>query len=879
MTRLTRAKIFAAGLLLALLSASFVPLPHLFAAKALAPEHESRKGEVKLASSSTQTPEQTPDVVLAAPYWSTGDGFVSTIEMKNYHVTSPLTVTPVLRLEHGGDVALDPVALKPSETRRININQALARRGLYARVGAAEIRHAPEGAFGANLTVLNEARSLIYNFQFRTPEMTTKLEGLWWFYDEHTDGFVAAQNASDDPVTVTPTLYARERPYRLDPVRLRPHEMTILRLREQLRKLGLETETSGGISLESSLTGALAAGGGLVNLDIGFSAPLRMQDPEMLSMNVKRLGRTLHAIGVSIGSDMTAMSMGLPEGTLMNPIMNLRNITNQPISVRPVFKYEIDGAPQSFTLPEVRLNPQQVKRVDLLPYWESGQIFEQTNWGSLEINYTGRPGALIASVTSVDQTGTYVFDAKIDNRLAAGFQGEYWSVEGDNDTAVTVKNITDKAATCQLSLQYDGGRRNFIMQPMMLRPGEARMVMLRTVQHERVTGTDGKSLPVEATFGGLKLTEAAGGRHFLIDAVVYNPKTATCGVCGYGCLYPLGIHAIPSNLPLGAGGAAGSTMIEANMCDGSKDDTYGCIAEYTADHPSYVSVTTGCPNWDVTGLQGGIDHMTIWAIDVPGPACGERNLSTAFTAVVKPKVTGITPNKALIGTSNNVTITGAGFVSGSTSVSIDGGSTSNVSVQSSTSISAAFLSNDNAAGGNHRVTVTVNGQSTTDNVNFYVQIPTTLTVVSVSNLPDGTNTATDGCPSGSFGIKVGVTYQVKDQDGGLIQTDKMEPQEKVTNAAFEGIAQPDPAPSFIDIGPSRITGTSQFTNTSGQFLDAAYGFCWPSAFSSYTFTQVIRIVPLNQNTYEIRTNNVTVTGTTAGHGTISNGGDIQSSRP
>lgn len=313
---------------------------------------EGRKGINAPVAPNTQTPERPPDVILAAPYWSTADGFVSTIEMKNYHVSNPLTVTPVLRLEHGGgDVALDPVTLKPSETRRLNINQALAMRGLYAKVGAAEIRHAPEGGFGANLTVLNESKSLIYNFQFRTPDMTTRLEGLWWFYDEHTDGFVAAQDASDDPITVTPTLYAGERPYRLPPLKLRPHEMTVLRLRDELRKLGLEKETSGGISLESSLTGTLSAGGGLVNPDIGFSAPLRMDDPERLSMNVKRLGQTLHAIGVSIGSDLTVMSMGLPEGTLMNPIMNLRNITEEPISVRPVFKYEMDGAPQSSPCP------------------------------------------------------------------------------------------------------------------------------------------------------------------------------------------------------------------------------------------------------------------------------------------------------------------------------------------------------------------------------------------------------------------------------------------------------------------------------------------------------------------------------------------------
>jgi hypothetical protein len=48
----------------------------------------------------------------------------------------------------------------------------------------------------------------------------------------------------------------------------------------------------------------------------------------------------------------------------------------------------------------------------------------------------------------------------------------------------------------------------------------------------------GELLPDSATFGGLTLTEEPGGRHFLLDAVVFNPKTATCGVCGFGCLYP-----------------------------------------------------------------------------------------------------------------------------------------------------------------------------------------------------------------------------------------------------------------------------------------------------------------------------------------------------
>ena len=127
MTHPTGTKLFAVGVLLTLLSASLMSLPPRHAAKGLPPSRESRKGvNVPLPDTQTpdtQTPEQMPDVVLAAPYWSTADGFVSTIEMKNYHVSKLLTVTPVLRLERGGgDITLTPVTLKPSETRQLNIN-------------------------------------------------------------------------------------------------------------------------------------------------------------------------------------------------------------------------------------------------------------------------------------------------------------------------------------------------------------------------------------------------------------------------------------------------------------------------------------------------------------------------------------------------------------------------------------------------------------------------------------------------------------------------------------------------------------------------------------------------------------------------------------
>ena len=330
----------------------------------------------------------------------------------------------------------------------LNINDALGAQHKHFTSGAAEIRYAgvTESVFGANLTVLNTEKSLIYDFQFRMPEMSSRLEGLWWFYDEHTDGFIAVQNTSDDVVTATPTFYAQQRPHQLEPLHLQPHEMRLIQLRKELNELQLGGTTGGGITIESSEPNAVIAGGGLVNPDIGFSAPLRLENPEMQAMRTSRLGQTLHALMVSIGEDSSMMPMGLPPGTLMNPIVNLRNVTDGNIGVKLVFRYQAGSSTRSFTIPTMQLGAQEIKRVNLLPYWQSGQIPQSISSGSVELSYTGKPGSLVAGVTSVDQTGTFVFDAKIDNRLSAGFQGEYWSTAGDNNTAITIKNITQKEA-------------------------------------------------------------------------------------------------------------------------------------------------------------------------------------------------------------------------------------------------------------------------------------------------------------------------------------------------------------------------------------------------------------------------------------------------
>jgi hypothetical protein len=240
--------------------------------------------------------------------------------------------------------------------------------------------------------VLNVAKSLVYTFRFQAAMDSSRLEGVWWFPDSETDGFVAVQNVSSATMTVAPTLFEDKKAHRLDLLTLEPKEMKLIHLRNSLGEES-RARSEGGIRLEASAPGALVAGGGLANPDIGFSAPIWMSDPVMEAMRVRApaVGQALHALSVMVGAQSPG-NMGLPAGTVMNTLATVRDSGASAIQVHPVFRYEVGNRQQVFNLPIVHLAPDETERIDLLPYWESGQIPREIMQGSLELNYAGRPG-------------------------------------------------------------------------------------------------------------------------------------------------------------------------------------------------------------------------------------------------------------------------------------------------------------------------------------------------------------------------------------------------------------------------------------------------------------------------------------------------------
>jgi hypothetical protein len=164
-----------------------------------------------------------------------------------------------------------------------------------------------------------------------------------------------------------------------------------------------------------------------------------------------------------------------------------------------------------------------------------------------------------------------------------------------------------------------------------------------------------------------------------------------------------------------------------------------------------------------------------------------------------------------------------------------------------------------------------------------VQMPTSLSVLSVTVLPNGSGPP-NGCPaSKNYGIMVDIKYQVLDQNKQPIQSANMTPHEKGT--LFGGTAFDN------NIGPVQGYPTSGATTASdGTFHDVPLGACQSVPISSpgVTATQNITIIMPDKSAPAVRSQTFTVTAPGSqsfGHGTITNsisspgsGSDISATR-
>ncbi|MEE9234982.1 MAG: hypothetical protein V3U28_06070 [Candidatus Acidoferrales bacterium] len=363
-----------------------------------------------------QTPDTTSDTRttfrVVAPFWKTNQGFSSTLIIRNRHKKSPATVTPILYTADGREVRLETLELAPNSVQELPLAEALAAASEWARSGAVALEfQAPNAAAVAGYAlVMDERRSLLFNSVFRVGYAgggSKTFFAPWWLRDEGTRGTLVLFNASEEQLTVHPSVAVGLIEYSVDEITLTPHQVKEIDLRTLLRENGLP-----------------GADRGLLRL--GYDGPKQALFPALLLFNEK----TGHSLAVNFAASQEpnedpanavyfpAVLVNHPDPVLgfkssleFTPHALLGNTTSEFLSVELKATFELPGASEvkSVTLPITPLAPLETRLVDFSTYIAQGIIPEEISQVSLRLSYQGAGSDLAAHVFTMDRSGDFTF--------------------------------------------------------------------------------------------------------------------------------------------------------------------------------------------------------------------------------------------------------------------------------------------------------------------------------------------------------------------------------------------------------------------------------------------------------------------------------------
>jgi streptogramin lyase len=241
-----------------------------------------------------------------------------------------------------------------------------------------------------------------------------------------------------------------------------------------------------------------------------------------------------------------------------------------------------------------------------------------------------------------------------------------------------------------------------------------------------------------ATLGGASVTvTTAGGTSSPVVFTILPPTPVLTSVS-------------PSKGVVGT--SVGVTLIGSNFVSGST--TVSVTGGVTVSNGVVVSATQLTAT---VAISGG---ATLGAANVTVATAGGTSSPVVFTILPPtPVLTSVSPVTGVVGTSVGVTLTGANFVPGSTTVSVTGGVTvSNVVVASATQLTATFAISSSATLGGASITVTTAG-GTSSPVVFTI-LPPTPVLTSISPAAGTAGTSVSVTLSGSNFVAGSTTVAV-----------------------------------------------------------------------------------------------------------------------
>lgn len=706
------------------------------------------------------------------PYFSLKDGMNSTLTLNN-NMPVQTTVMITVYSKSGKPLMVPPVTLKPSSIANYQLADLTANAGNDFDSGNIAIMYdgpsmgvtCQVGIFDPKSRVSFESRDAgMMDF------MSLKLNGIISLPDAKADSFVALTNIATHPVKVQWSIGAAH-----DQLSLKSRETQVMNLTEaalrslpngngnahQVAPVLLQVQHDGEV-------GTIIATGFVLDLERGYSSDFWLVDSATTPSN------HLSAAHVRFGN--ADVTEGFPVGTSFRAPLALANVSSGAVTATVSADYTLEGKPQNLKLATVSLEPGEVKQLELSEEMVQFGVSGPVEDAGVDVDYDGAPGSVIASLTSVDQSGDFSFEvpvkdpAEMDHMPINSYP---WTLENGTRTVVHLKNTTAEDQWAVLQFRFPDGS-TYNPDRIHLQPYETVPIDIQQLKDSRQKDVRKQVFPEKATSGQLVWFEETPktiiGRAEHLNLAAGTSRSFSCGA---PCTCPPSFYeAAMSPGPLAATiGSAGnffSPEYTTEDCNGFDYGPFAAAGTLQSSNTSVATVSSGvvsCLAPGTTSISATI-HERIY-IDL-GTTC-RGTLATATPSATlavydpTPNITGISPGSWNAGTSTSVRVTGTGFGTSPTiSITDPAGSIIGVTVTaaSNTEIDAIVSISGTAPVENATVTVTshgYNGQGFT------------------SNQGNGPNSPTVGVPINPAGVGIsgpravvnGATagFGVSDQNG------------------------------------------------------------------------------------------------------------------
>lgn len=615
------------------------------------------KSEVSpLTKTSSQSQEQI--FTSYAPHWSTKSSFETTIYIRNVQVNNPASFRLSLVLKHR-TVQLAEQIVPPAQTVSINVEQELLANGEQAEEeGGATIdfRANSAGGFDAWLQQINETKSLSLSFPFlrKKTSQGKNLDAVVLYYNRNTDAYISLQNTINSFVTVTPLVFINGQVRQIGTKRLKPFEVVSIKVPRFNFDTSENFPYSLGVRINyNAADGAIVAQGWTLNDRIGFSAPFGFHLNGSCNCSPGET-RHVYGTGIPIGDGGT-----MAPGAIFEPLLNLRNNSNNLMTITPVIKFPENQTFRKLTLPTFTLTSQQTIVKNLRQYQLDGTIPASVRDVDLDIAYQGSDGSLITELSSVDVNGSFVAGIPLTCSGHSAAHAAFWRTDGDWDSMLTVANISGVENEVEITISYGGGLYKMVK---VLAVDETFMFSVKELQENQTPDINGNVIPANATTGGMNVWTPNVNNGVIINGMVFNPITKTCGYCGaYGYIYDSGVHEFPRNC-----GQTGfddrdvgdyiPLFIWLSLSTGQCGSDI--ISEIIILTPLTLQIDPNNEGLNTIGVGSGdfrVKTQGLWADnELDCDLGGGRQLTVDGHVEIAPKITNVTADGATKITQNNV---------------------------------------------------------------------------------------------------------------------------------------------------------------------------------------------------------------------------------